>query len=291
MSSEKIDEAVQATAFVAAACRAEESRQPRPRLVDPLAQRFVDASRADLAGATSRAGARQALVAAGRAEVVARTLLIDELLLTALGAVGSGTPPVVVNIGAGFCTRPYRLDLSGCRLVLEVDAVGVIALKDRLLAGVEASCPVRRVAVDLRDSAALGQVLGSDDLSSSPVVVVTEGVLVYLPEPALRGLAATLAAADRVEWWLADLVSTESAEGMNVVAAQAGAGLRLHGLESLAPIEEAGWATVSYRPLPTVRAPVGVGARWAGPGRHPAAASRRIVDGVVALRRTARVRS
>ncbi len=301
-----VDDAVQATAFIAAACRAEETRQPRPRLIDPLAELFVAASSApDEYGAAdqpgsdharagsdharagsdhARAGSGRALLAAGRDEVVARTLLIDQLLLSAV----AHRPPVVVNLGAGFCTRPYRLDLSGCRLLVEFDAAPVLALKERLLATERPTCPVRRITVDLRDTDALTRAVGSAELPDGPVVVLTEGVLVYLPEPELRRLATALAATPAVSHWLADLISTESAGGMNVLATRANAGVTLHGLASLAPIEEAGWVAAEYRPLPTVRSSVrtaqGARGRWAGPPR-PAAASRQIVDGVVAFRR------
>lgn len=297
-----VAEAVQATAYVAAACRAEESRQSAPRLVDPFAELFAPAP----ADARPAPAALRGLLAAGRDEVVARTAGIDRALRDALA---SGPAPVVLNLGAGFCTRPYRLDLSGCRLVVECDAAPVVARKDRLLATHRPSCPVVRVAADLRDGRQLARLLAGVE-RGDPFVVVTEGLLVYLSPTEVGALARGLAAAPGPAWWLADVVSPESARAMAVVAGRAGAGVTLHGLESLAPFEAAGWAVADYRILPvTRRAPgtfsgaapggafsraapggafssAGRGGAFAGAARDgpPAAAiSRRVVDGVVTL--------
>ncbi|HWG99758.1 MAG TPA: class I SAM-dependent methyltransferase [Pilimelia sp.] len=247
---------VQATAAVAAACRAEESRQPRPRLVDPYA--------AALTAGLDAAG--QALLAGGRDEVVHRTLLVDALV----GQAARRRPGLtVLNLGAGLCTRPYRLDLAGCREVVEVDAAAVLERKAAILRGARATCPVRRVAADVRDLPALG--------AAAPVLVVTEGLLVYLEPADLAALAATLAGLAGVVGWVTDVVSAESAAAMAQLASRAGAGIGLTGLSTLDPIERAGWTVTDYRVLPVTRAP-----RPAAPGSGPASA--RVVDGVLALR-------
>jgi hypothetical protein len=55
--------------------------------------------------------------------------------------------------------------------------------------------------------------------------------------------------------------------------------LALHGLDTLAPLEDAGWRATGYRALPVTRPRYG---SVTGP-----AASRRVVDGVLALGRPA----
>src|SRR5690606_15540145 len=132
-----VADAVQATAYLAAACRAREAARAQPRLTDPYAARF--ASLADQP-------ALHRLASSAGEEVVARTVLLDRLLGSALS---QWEQPLVVNLGAGFCTRPYRLDLSACRLVLEVDAAPVLAVKERVLAEEKASCPVIRSPGDV----------------------------------------------------------------------------------------------------------------------------------------------
>ncbi len=49
----------------------------------------------------------------------------------------------MLTLGAGYCAGPYRLDLSACALVVELDAPAVLAHKETVLAGHEPSCPYR----------------------------------------------------------------------------------------------------------------------------------------------------
>ncbi|BCJ63942.1 class I SAM-dependent methyltransferase [Polymorphospora rubra] len=251
---------IQATALVAAACRAEEARQPTPRLTDPYADLFLDAL--DAAG--------RALLAAGRDEVVHRTTIIDGLLLDEVRRHPGAT---VVNLGAGLCTRPYRLDLSGCREYVEVDAPEILARKAAVLDGATPSCPVRRVPGDIRGLPALAV--------AGPTVLVTEGLLVYLPPTDLDALATALAGLPAVTGWLADVVSADSARAMAAVAGRAQAGLTLHGLESMDTVERTGWVVADYRLLPVRRPAARPTGRPVGP---PVPASRRVLDGVVLLR-------
>jgi O-methyltransferase involved in polyketide biosynthesis len=226
---------VEATAFVAAACRAE---------IDPFARLF----------ASGLDPALRPLVASGREEVAARTRMIDLLLLKVL----PGRPDwTVINLGAGLCCRPYRLDLTACREVIEIDSAAIIDIKG-ILAGYEASCPVRRLPGDVR---ALPEL-------AAPAIVITEGLLVYLTETELRALATRLAALPGPVVWLADVVSRESAEAMGAIA---GAGLKLSGLDSLEVFESAGWEVTDYRPLLISR-------RFSAPRT-----SHSVVDGVIEL--------
>ncbi|HEY8474216.1 MAG TPA: class I SAM-dependent methyltransferase [Natronosporangium sp.] len=262
-----VPEPVQATAYLAAACRAAETRSANPRLRDPYAERFAAAGRGS--------PPYQRLLAAGGDEVVARTALLDQLVLA---AVADGEPPLLLNLGAGCCTRPYRLDLSGCALVVEWDDPAVLAVKQRALADARPSCPVQRAGADLRDPARLRELLAA--LPPVPrVVVVTEGLLPYLSPAAIAELAGELGRALPGARWLTDLVSSVSAEGMAQLARAAGVPVELSGLDTLAPFEQHGWVAVDYRLLPTPR-------RGPLPRPSPAgAASHRVVDGVAAFAR------
>jgi len=262
-----VADAVQATAYLAAACRAREAARAQPRLTDPYAARF--ASLADQP-------ALHRLASSAGEEVVARTVLLDRLLGSALS---QWEQPLVVNLGAGFCTRPYRLDLSACRLVLEVDAAPVLAVKERVLAEEKASCPVIRSPGDVTRLPELVDLLAAHGAGDGPTVVLTEGLLPYLPEAAVTQLAEALAGALPEAIWLADVVSTSSAAGMAQLARTAGAAVPLYGLDSLAGCEAHGWQVVDYRILPVARrGPLGVPGRGGGP------VSSQVVDGVVALR-------
>jgi hypothetical protein len=113
----------------------------------------------------------------------------------------------------------------------------------------------------------------------TPAIVLTEGLLVYLMPAEITALATTLARVPSPNDWLADIVSTESANAMKALAAQAQTPLTLSGLDSLDVFEHAGWTVQDYRALPVSRPPAFAGAR------HPGQASHRIVDGIIHLRR------
>ena len=105
-------------------------------------------------------------------------------------------------------------DLSACRLVLEVDAAPVLAVKERVLAEEKASCPVIRSPGDVTRLPELVDLLAAHGAGDGPTVVLTEGLLPYLPEAAVTQLAEALAGALPEAIWLADVVSTSSAAGM-----------------------------------------------------------------------------
>lgn len=102
---------------------------------------------------------------------------------------------VLLNIGAGFTSYPWLLPI---RHTIEVDRPDVVAAKRRRIEvlqqqGVLPARQVRHCGVDLADVAAARQI--ADAVATyaprhSPVGVVIEGVLFYLPEVAVHGLLA-----------------------------------------------------------------------------------------------------
>ena len=115
---------------------------------------------------------------------VVRHRLIDDLLRHKLLA-DSGL--CVVTIGAGFDSRPYRL--KGGTWV-ELDELQVIAYKnERLPVGVCENA-LHRIPMDFATDS-LEEKLASFS-GQSPVVVVIEGVFVYLDEEEIRQLLGKL---------------------------------------------------------------------------------------------------
>ena len=82
---------------------------------------------------------------------------------------------LVVTIGAGFDTRPYRL--SGGDWI-EIDEPQIIQYKNERLPVAECPNPLRRIAVDFAADLLAGK-LGAV-ANDKPVVVVMEGVFMYL---------------------------------------------------------------------------------------------------------------
>jgi methyltransferase (TIGR00027 family) len=254
---------VESTAFVAAALRAAEAARNAPRVRDGFAALFQP-DEGPAAAAVRR------LAEAGGEEVVLRTAILDELLTQAVAA---RPAPLVLNLGAGFCARPYRLDLSGCALLVEFDAPEVLAYKEKVLASHRPSCPVRRVPLDVRDAPALRRALDELDAANRQSIVVSEGLLPYLPAERIAELAATLHTGLPDAVWLTDVVSVTSAQGMAQLAGSAGLTAGLYGLRTLQPLEDNGWRCVDYRVLPVARRALRSGS------------ARDVVDGVAILMR------
>ncbi|HZT57248.1 MAG TPA: SAM-dependent methyltransferase [Pyrinomonadaceae bacterium] len=115
---------------------------------------------------------------------VARARIVDDILRRELAA---DTSLRVVIIGAGFDSRAYRL--KGGRWA-EFDEPQVIAYKEERLPASKCENELRRVPVDFATES-LEEKL-APFASESRVVVVLEGVLMYLEEGAIRELLGTL---------------------------------------------------------------------------------------------------
>src|SRR5258708_37671595 len=122
--AEPIVSNVSDTARWVAVYRAWESERPDALLSDPLAGR--------LAGERGKAIAALAprMTRSGWPQVV-RTKLMDDLILA---SVQEGCN-CVLNLAAGFDTRPYRLALPASLSWIEADLPGIMEEKDQLLAG------------------------------------------------------------------------------------------------------------------------------------------------------------
>src|SRR5882672_1236464 len=130
------------TARWVATYRATESARPAALFQDPYAEQ--------LAGARGRAIADSCLPYDGW-NLIVRTRLIDDLITA---AVTQGCD-CVVNMGAGFDTRPYRLGVRDTQWI-EVDCADILDAKDQLLASfdVPSQFPsqLHRIRMDLTDA-------------------------------------------------------------------------------------------------------------------------------------------
>ncbi len=135
--------------------------------------------------------------------IVVRTVAFDRLLLDRIGADGIDT---VVNLAAGLDTRPYRLELPADLRWVEVDLPTLVAYKNAVLASERAACRVERIGLDLGETDARRALLGSIGERSSGALVMTEGLLLYLDDALVTGLARDLADVSSVRCWLTDLL-------------------------------------------------------------------------------------
>lgn len=185
------------TAHWVAYYRALESERPDALFKD----RFARA----LAGARGEAIARgmQGGLAGGWPMVV-RTKFMDDLIEA---AAARGEIDTVLNLAAGLDARPYRLALPKELRWIEVDLPDMIAHKQTVLGSETPVCALESVALDLADVPARRALFDRVGAAGRHVLVVSEGLLIYLAPEAVGALADDLHRAPGMEQWLIDLAS------------------------------------------------------------------------------------
>jgi len=133
---------------------------------------------------------------------------------------------------------------------VEADLAGVHEHKADVLDAVAPRCRLERHGVDLSDPASRRQLL--DQVGTGPpTLVLTEGVLPYLAEADVAGLATDLAAHPAFRWWVVDIVApgfltlTDRVAGRRLAAA--GASLRFAPTQGPAFFARVGWDATEVR--------------------------------------------
>jgi methyltransferase (TIGR00027 family) len=239
------------TARWVAVYRAWESARPDALFHDPYAELLAGErghAIADLMPRQARSGW----------PMIARTKLMDDLVVA---AIEQGCD-CVVNLAAGFDTRPYRLEIPSSLRWIEADLPALIEEKERLLIDAQPRCQLRRIKVDLADSSARVAVLQEAVGSSTHVLVITEGLLLYLDEAQVRSLTTDLLSQAGIRWWILDLASPKLLEMMkkSMGPGLANAPMKFGPPNGVAFFEELGWrvtqvqsvlrAAARYRRLP-----------------------------------------
>lgn len=192
--------AIAETAYMLARLRAVESERGDSVLDDPFARRLSGQRGEELVE-------RLPGGVAGAAGCIVRTCLIDRLLMQRLHTAGCD---VVLNLGAGLDARPYRLPLPATLHWIEVDTADVLEYKSTVLEDVDAACRVESIALDVTDRVARLDLLNRVAQAGQNVLVISEGLLIYLPDAEVRSLAGDLSRAGNMRWWIADLASPEA---------------------------------------------------------------------------------
>ena len=114
---------------------------------------------------------------------------------------------MVINLAAGLDARPYRMALPGTLQWIEVDFPEILAYKEAILSGESPKCRLRRVRMDLADSARRRELFDELAQQSKKALVLSEGLLVYLADEEAAALAQELAARPAFHAWVVDIVS------------------------------------------------------------------------------------
>lgn len=184
------------TALWVAVYRAKESERADAHFRDPYARKLAGERGLQIAAALPF-GEKHSW------SYVARTWLVDQVIEREL-AQGAD---MVVNLAAGLDARPYRMKLPASLRWVEVDLPDMLEYKRGVLAADRPQCALERVPLDLRDVAArrvLFQRLGGE---ARRALIISEGLIVYLEEPAVAELARDLAGPPSFRRWAMDLTS------------------------------------------------------------------------------------
>jgi methyltransferase (TIGR00027 family) len=175
--------------------RAMESERPDRIFNDPYARKLGG----ERGEAIVRAMPRGAATAW---PMIVRTAVMDEIVLRCV-ADGATT---VLNLAAGLDARPWRLDLPASLRWLHVDMPDMVRYFREQMTSAVPRCKVEFVATDLREAEAR-RALFEGAAAHGPVLVISEGLLVYLTPAEVGALARDLHEVARARWWLMDIGS------------------------------------------------------------------------------------
>jgi methyltransferase (TIGR00027 family) len=135
--------------------------------------------------------------------MIVRTAVIDELVQDCI-AQGART---VLNLGAGLDTRAYRLALPESVNWFDVDLPGIIEYRAHCLQLEKPVCRHYPVAADLSNATVRSELFSKARAAGGPLLVLTEGLLVYLEPGQVRELATQIHTELFARWWLTDLIA------------------------------------------------------------------------------------
>ncbi len=188
---------ISATAHLVAMYRALASECPKTHCQDPFA-RLLAGGQGELL--VEVLGEKQQ----GTTALAIRTAAIDQMLQHIIATEKIST---VLNLGAGLDTRPYRLALPSTLHWIEVDLPDILSYKEQKLEGVQPTCKLDRIKLDLTNVLLRQQLFAEINAAQRSVLVITEGLLAYLTEQQVAVLATDLQRQPQLRWWLFDLAS------------------------------------------------------------------------------------
>ncbi len=225
------------TALLVAGCRAIETERPDALMRDPFAARLAG----ERGQAMFRAVPHPEIMGFG---IAIRTRFIDELLLEALAGTGVKT---VVCFGAGLDTRPWRLDLPPEVRWIEVDFAAMLDYKETLMEEERPRCRRERLTADLNNSAERRAVYRA--VGSAPTLMITEGLLMYLPAATVEAIASETPRESSIAHWICDVTTSAFTKaiggGGTRVVRHVQADDHLEGEEILETIYGHGWVTTA----------------------------------------------
>ena len=180
--------------------------------------------------------------------MITRTAVFDEIILD---VVRRQNVDLVLNLAAGLDARPWRLPLPPSLRWVDVDLPAMLDYKLSIMRDAAPVCRYDALPADLvkpEERTAVFSRLGAE---SAAALVVTEGLLIYLTDDQVRGLASELHRQRSFRWWLIDLASPRLLEilerSWGRKLEQGNAPFRFAPPDGTAFFEPLGWREVSFR--------------------------------------------
>jgi len=227
------------TALMVAACRALEFDAPDGFVRDPFAARLAG----ERGMAILRALPQHEMMRFG---IGVRSRFIDELLLETLASEKIAT---VLSLGCGLDTRPWRLEVPADLRWLEVDFADMLDYKNALMSAETPRCRREFIAADVNDAAQRRNIYGA--VGPAPALMITEGLLLYLPAATVEALAAGAGQTSGIAHWMSDIMTITFMKAINIDTPQSVRNMQapdsLNGEQILETIRSQGWRTAARR--------------------------------------------
>ena len=190
-------EHVSDTARWVAVYRAMESERPDALFHDPFARRLAGEKGSQIVR-TLKDGQSMAWA------MIVRTQVFDEIIMA---EIASDRIDLVLNLAAGLDARPWRLELPPSLRWVDVDLPEILRYKLETIGDAQPRCAYEAVEMDLTDAGARRALFARLGAEASRVLVVTEGLLIYLSAADVGALASDLHASPSFARWVIDLAS------------------------------------------------------------------------------------
>ena len=194
--SEPLIRNVSDTARWVAVYRARETERPDAHFRDPFARRLAGERGEQIARSMPLGGNNDW-------SMITRTCLGDDLINE---QIQQGVD-MVINLAAGLDARPYRMQLPPTLKWIEVDLPEILSYKEEILRDNKPVCSLERIRLDLSDAAARRDLFAQLSSRASKALIISEGLLIYLPPEDVAGLAKDLAAPTSFQSWILDIAS------------------------------------------------------------------------------------
>ncbi len=185
------------TARWVAVYRAMESARPDALFRDPFAAKLAGEQGERIVD-SMKYGRRTAWA------MIVRTQVFDEEILD---TIKREQVDLVLNIAAGLDARPWRLDLDPELRWVDVDFPEILAYKAGIIGDAKPKCHYESRGVDLRIAADRDALFAELGANAKRVLVIAEGLLIYLTPADVEALARALAAVPSFGWWIIDLAN------------------------------------------------------------------------------------